>query len=1340
MPQSIVTYNTGMMKDQSYLKFPQTSYEDARNFRFVTDEGASTGALVNERGNRLDFCFPTVHATYSFQEGDTITIDGTSTTVSTLVDLQSTFSDEIDAGEFNFYENGDEFVLILLNSAAIVSGMTQITDTYTEVYPIGWTHMDDAIIIFTTANDGDGQIWMVEYNEQTNTIDDLDDQGCLTPSVHLKYNSSINLSTDHAITRAITRYENDSIARVYWTDFNNPVRSFNLLDPNGFGVDPDDIDLLNNVSLSQPTITSIQSGGEIPYGAMIQMGYRLLGQGSQTVVSPFTNLLPVYDDPSDSYVNITGQDSGEGASKSISFSIDNIDTNYDEIEYIFLIYETEDAPTIVSYIESIPTSGSVTGSFANNENGLTDLTELDINQLASEFNLAKDIAIKDNRLIAANLKLSNFEITDEEFDARAYRFDENGVSTIYESNGTSTIVPTDFDVDYESDAINPFNHDQFGGGDFKYKSDGVTLGGEGANISYTFITQEFLGDEERDQQIPWAGPRANSRQDVSFQASDYSVENTATNQYNNHVSPFVTQWYTGYHRDEVYRFAIVFYSKKGEISFAKWIGDIKFPTVCEMPFTDGSVFDDAGGNDTCSIYSLGIQFEVNIPDTISDKIQGYEIVRVEREYADQTRIGGGAMLPVQGSSNDVYSSLITAGKEGFDDFNEGGTNNEFQRLRRFAFPSRLIPGLSSYSYETGDYLKLEMGYRYSLGTDLGTDTYANSETFIYNSPTDGDNDTGEISVVKRYNPVCYTTPIEVDVDGEYIVGYNSAGGSFTLTSAGFEVADYNTYINDATDGSTAGFTQVLYLANDFALEGIGGYDDRQMPYATYCRNITNQYGGDTYEARSLNSYVSTGSFVSTNTDTTVDVYGGDTYITYFMHETHLDIGNADADEDYAKGVGFVCEAVGNTELSMGRYFQKDRQNPAISQQEFEDSAGDDGAYERTYNLIYSQQPNAKELYVGENFLSNTETEFPFTIWASELKTNGELVDSWGSFLTNNQRDVEGIYGEINNITVFKDKVFFYQNQAFGVITINERVAIADSDSSELLIGTGDVVAEFVYVSRHTGAQHRQAVIPSENYIYHYDQRQKKLWQYTIGSKSPLSDIKGLNSYFYESTYGTTLEDTDSPTSLDSASNIHGAYDHRYNRVLFTFKSPTYNETVSFNELTGHFESFYDFQPKMYLSTGRKLLSVSPETNNTIYQHGLGDYGVFYDEDPSDSSVAFIVNGGNHINKVWGNLVWLSEFTTDDDDDVLETFDLLQISNDYQDTGQLVLTEGDNLQQRFRHWRHAVQRNTASDNQNDRIRNPWIRLELTKYNDKDGRFVIHDVESHFLMDAINDYKV
>jgi hypothetical protein len=1351
MATTVNNYSKGMNKDVHPLKMTPDTYEEMYNLKVLTDKGSSFGAIVNERGNRLDFCIPSTQAVYALNteyvgpslpiiglngQGyifvDDITLLTTQQIYERLINNPA-YAAAIENGDYNFYISGGRLVLVGLENLTLLDNANIFVQ---EVAPIeqpliiGWTNMDDKIIIFTTGNttsnptNSDGQIWAIDYDESTDTIPNLVDN-CLVPSIHLKYNNCLNLSTEHSVTRALTRYETIDIARVYWTDYLNPLRSFNLFNPQGFAIACNDLDLSSDVSFGKAVFTNISTGGGIPTGSTVQVGYRLLGNSKVTNVSPLTNPLPIYssDDENDLFREIKGSpQSDTDDNKSVTFSVSNIDTSYNFIEYIYIINEFENLPLVYSNIETIPSTGIITKTFTNTENDLTTLSDIEINTLVPEINVVKDIAIKDNRLIAANHKLRQFEITDEEFDARAYRFKSDSTATVYQSDGTATVIPNDLTLDAEHDAINPYNNtNDLNFDEYIYKSDGTTLGGEGINVTYNFFTKDLLGDQRgQSGSTPWCGTLTKVTYEDNFQTS---ITHFVNNQFNNYVSPFVHNLFTGYQRDEVYRFAIVFRSKKGELSFTKWIGDIKFPTLKQLKLSSGQTTD----TNPLNLKVLAINFDITIPESIKEKIDGYEIVRVERKNSDRSRIGGGALqhlildgLDVKVNEDVLSGSLLNS---------PSVSDEEDNYFVGYTSPETLFN--TSLTYKTGDYLKIEKAYNNRV------------DSTISSSP-----DLRYIKMHTSFNvPDVYTVPV---------LGWRKVASDNAINVSSLEptttLSDFKNKVRGLIDGTQADYScgQTTFMQIGSPISEVGLSDSsRYLVYATYCRDITNQYGGNTFESRSSNQYMSTGSLNPSNESGSMNIYGGDTFVHYFMYEQVNEVDLGTYSDKASTGVGFPCESTFNVELRHGNHFSKDRGAPDGTGTS-EDPYQTYGVEQFAINAVYTQENNISSLYQGKNFLANTVTELPYSVWSSEPKTNGEFIDSFNAFLVNNQIDVDGNYGPINSIHNFKDKIFFYQNSGFGIVPINERVTAPDENGTSLIIGDGQVLGDYAYISTHTGCFHRTAVIHSEDNIYHFDIRQKKLWRYSLQSKFPLSDVKGMSAYLSNTFDETPLENTDNPTSNDIPYNIHGAYDHRYNRVLFTVLSSENsiqqvgdrpllkNTTFSYNEIIDAFESFYDFKPKLYLSTGRKLLSVD-STDSKVYQHDKGNYGVYYDSQPYSSSIKYLINGGNHMSKQWNNLEWNTDvYDTNNLDVYDDTFDFIRVSNNYQDTNTTALIVPDNTRQRFRIWRHSILRNSDDTQSNDRIRNPWIRAELRYNNDNNYRFVMNDLVTHYHQQPINNY--
>ena len=190
-------YLKGMDQDASNNRRDSNAYFSAHNFRIVTEEGGSTGALETEKGTKLAFKIPDI-------EEMTLT-------------------------------NPD-------------SGVVTVIPPQNNLQIIGSTTMVDTMIIFTTNGtsttpNGYGQIWKVKFNETSEEIIGLTTNDFLDVNAHLVYNQKLNFSTEYRIGRAVALNETEKKQRVYWTDNYNQVRVFNLADPDTLNIPIDTIDL-----------------------------------------------------------------------------------------------------------------------------------------------------------------------------------------------------------------------------------------------------------------------------------------------------------------------------------------------------------------------------------------------------------------------------------------------------------------------------------------------------------------------------------------------------------------------------------------------------------------------------------------------------------------------------------------------------------------------------------------------------------------------------------------------------------------------------------------------------------------------------------------------------------------------------------------------------------------------------------------------------------------------------------------------------------------------------------------------------------------------------------------
>jgi len=567
---------------------------------------------------------------------------------------------------------------------------------------------------------------------------------------------------------------------------------------------------------------------------------------------------------------------------------------------------------------------------------------------------------------------------------------------------------------------------------------------------------------------------------------------------------------------------------------------------------------------------------------------------------------------------------------------------------------------------------------------------------------------------------------------------------------------------------------------------------------SYRRYLENQYGGNSYESRSTNEYLYIGHFQMTKdlpaaNNLSTKVFGGDTYVNYYDSE-QIEAYNDDAMPIHTNykpqdtnrlsvAVCVPCESSVNTEMRTGNVWRRNRT--------------DFTSYSQNNNSIYAGwmgEDRVQKKYFAEDFLSQFVENHPNQLWASDTKLNGELFDSWRRFPIANKTEVDGIYGPINRILSFKDNLMYYQDRAFGIASLDERSVINDQSGQSLVLGEGGVFPDYRYLSTKTGTIHQFSVVPTDSAVYHYDARQKKFMKYA-GGVQPISDLKGLNSWFAANMNGSlsNVDKTLRANGLSIPLGVHGVYDQRYNRVLYTFLNdnkvypvnywvnpnasfgsglgsdnyyvipagsftmsngtvyynateqtvpvsqpqaePDFfdpdkfepksapNITLSYNEMLGAFESFYDYHPKMYLEYGRRLFSVDPNNPNALYQHNAGTPGEFYGI-KSTSELHTIFTQPADVNKIWNNIAFVNEaYDANGNDLYNETFDTMQFKNNYQDTGEITITS-DNMKRRMRTWRAAIPRET--DKELSRMRNPWLEMILKYNNDSGIRKVIHDV--------------
>lgn len=1409
--EKIQVFTGGMNSDISPVSQPEGSYVEAINIEILDDELQGSVAISNSKGNRFQLEIPDVEdiVKITFNGGGATNIrinneQGAGTTISSMQDLYNYISTDpaytLLGVEYNIYYTDLTLLIYPIPPFALydnIPGTPMVAPAGTTIEtsfvpasvflkPIGYGIIRDDIYIFSTpSNDldpkvnggGYGYIWKLNYNNITFAAADA--------SIELIYANDLSLSTYWNIpqTGVVGRFENNNIQRLYWTDDYNRLRSLNVADPQIGALDLTLVDVQPAVDFDVPLMTNIQSAAgtaTINIGCY-QLAYKLSNtSGASTGFSVPSNMIFVVNEEEENqtggvdWEQYHGDVLGTTTTKRITWTINNVDTEFERIEAVLLVRETKNAvPTIYSVYEGPVILNSIEITIDGdiiNEGGIVTLDEFTIS--TSVFTHAKTIGTKDNRLVAGNVRNETFDL---DFDARAYRHKALNDFDIIEDGVVVNYPTADYTAVLEgSDAIAPFNlltTDVNYDATSRFKADGVTLGGEGTYVSYEFVSIAVACDKTVEPINPQPLPIVSTNPDYTDSSYDlgvYSSDSTGADVLQSYPLTFpssindgmkypqMNSIYWGYQHNEIYRIALEFYDKSKNKLFIKWIGDIKFPDYMDTCPAANNIYADgtltgltdyrksfetvAGthGSNEAYVCQLGLKLDINIPAALTSQISGYSIVRVKREEADKTVIAEGI---VNGffSNDGGATRLVPLGDMAYS------IVNYYMDSLHFITPNVLdssltIPG---------------------AGMKLRCNTYLSASNALQNVNIVGGTDIlSRNKLLKMYTHTALPPAEVFEVDIEYGVlqGLNQVITDSDLSAT---IANFSSPAISPGNGNPA-----YYIRVDSALSGAGitGTDK----FFTYVYNpIINQYGGATFSDRANNEYIICSHFRSTKTRTSDYndsslIFGGDV-TNDIMDEERLSVRWSAYPADHNSTTFFYpASSPVNRFLRHGRH-----PNTHLT----DISTANDDRTDYFYNTVYSCQ-NDIISFVPEPDPFIPVTEYDNRFYISDIKINGELTDSWSIFQANNYWDVEGVYGPINSMLPLADKMYFWQDRAFGVIEINPRAVVTDinaTTNSQLQVGTGLPLQRHDYISTVTGSKHQGSTIASTNALYWYDANLLKLMRYNRGGGAePLSDIKGLFSYLSKNLKGE-IQNIDKPTYLFSAPNPKGingvvaTFDNKKHRAIFTFHSgvntgvDTYTQnsfTVCLNELKNSFTTFYSFTPRLYINDNKYIFSHNNTltTLNDLYLHDIGSYGEFYGV-KHNSYIRFIVNPNPNITKTFDNLMYDSQATSYDsttgeyinfNDD---TWTSIRVTNDYQNTDTQALILNSNIKRKERTWQLAIPRNrvlyTSTNSPNiytdlspvdkdfgERMKDKYIQVELTYDNSTDRELKTNNLTTKF----------
>lgn len=332
--------------------------------------------------------------------------------------------------------------------------------------------------------------------------------------------------------------------------------------------------------------------------------------------------------------------------------------------------------------------------------------------------------------------------------------------------------------------------------------------------------------------------------------------------------------------------------------------------------------------------------------------------------------------------------------------------------------------------------------------------------------------------------------------------------------------------------------------------------------STYLCNVrkdTIPYGAPTYISRSNDNYYSYGD-VFKNTNNVVNIFDGDCVIMPMEYVSQHKTYPQCAAKFPTTCIIYAIPVETSILLGYtnGFEYSKNYENSGITNIQIEPAdvnniyIQSDPLYK--YNTVYSSNP-ASTIYVALTEDDNSLDEVDYRCYYSNQKVNNEDIDSWTIFRPSNYLDVDTRYGQITNMRAFMSKLFFWQENAFGVFSVNERAQISEENGQTLTLGTSGILSRHDYLDRTSGMRKNQYNdTQSFAALYWYDNDNKELKQYS-------NQITPLNKQY----------STKSLINKHSNNNPELFFDNKYQELVSNVLD---DSALAYNERNQMFTSVY----------------------------------------------------------------------------------------------------------------------------------------------------------------------
>lgn len=258
-----------------------------------------------------------------------------------------------------------------------------------------------------------------------------------------------------------------------------------------------------------------------------------------------------------------------------------------------------------------------------------------------------------------------------------------------------------------------------------------------------------------------------------------------------------------------------------------------------------------------------------------------------------------------------------------------------------------------------------------------------------------------------------------------------------------------------------------------------------------------------------------------------------------------------------------------------------------------------------YNQIYSDNTTSVSIYTAQP-LETSINKFPQRICYSQHKDNGEQIESWNIFKPVDYIDADTRYGEVTNLLSANDTIFFWQDRAFGKLSVNERSLITDNNSNTIQLGQGGVLQRTDYLSTRYGMRLEDySAINTENGLFWIDILNKAIVANTqngvvnYGEMLNVQNLINKNITTDKPEIDYDLQNSELLCKCFGANQL--VFNIKYN-IATAIYTRVYDKILYFNNIMYALNGYNEISQLNYLSTSDETLLLSP----TIIQFAVNN--------------------------------------------------------------------------------------------------------------------------------------